>query len=105
MFIKRLIYRLIHDALYDWYQEVKPGKESILDFIIHWGTWVGAFIFAHVFWGIVIYLAFIFELQFYQFMLIIIFLLTFYFLLWYFVDKYYDGDRPTISGVNDKWIK
>jgi len=104
MFVRRLIYRLIHDALYDWYEEVKKGKESVFIFVIHWGLWVGGFIFIHCFWGLVIYKLFVTKLEFWQFMLGIVIIIFAYLVLWFFVDRFYDGDRPTIENVNNKWI-
>jgi len=103
MFIKTLIFRLIHDALYDWYEEVKKGKESILTFIVHWGLWVGGFIFMHCFWAVILYeLCTIQGLELWKFLLIVVIIMFSYFLVWYAADHFYEGDRPTIEGINDE---
>lgn len=104
MFFKRLIYRLIHDALYDWYEEVKKGRESVVNFIIHWGLWVGGFVFAHVFWAMILYYTCMSIFERYQRIAAVIIIFFAYTSLWFFIDKLYEGDRPTVKGVNDRWI-
>lgn len=105
MFIKRFIYAFIHDLLYDIW-EWKKGKLSLFwGIIFHYGVWLIGFIVMHIFYGIIEYMAFVYLTEFWQFMLVTVLILFVYFLMWWFADRMYgNGDRPTMKGINDKWI-
>ena len=104
MFVKRLYYKIMHDMTYDWYEEVKKGEESFGIFLLHWGLWLGGFVFIHLFWAYLLYLLFTTELKFYQFLTGLIAIIWGYFVVWFSADKFYTRNRPTIDGVNDRWV-